>query len=77
MLSCPREGGPPPHLRDSATSHEKIAKIVNDINPNAKMMLINVIYFKGKYQERFAQKITYFDTFFILLAKLVKLCSCM
>jgi len=32
----------------SKATHEKIPKIVNDINPNDKMMLINAIYFKKK-----------------------------
>ena len=32
----------------SEATHEKIPKIVNDINPNDKMMLINAIYFKKK-----------------------------
>ena len=48
----------------SKATHEKIPKIVNDINPNDKMMLINAIYFKGKWQKQFDQKITYLDTFY-------------
>jgi len=48
----------------SEATHEKIPKIVNDINPNAKIMLINAIYFKGKWQKQFDQKITYLDTFY-------------
>ena len=48
----------------SEATHEKIPKIVNDINPNDKMMLINAIYFKKKWQEQFDQKFKYLYTFY-------------
>ena len=48
----------------SEATHGKIPKIVNDINSNAKMMLINAIYFKGKWQEQFYPKITYLYAFY-------------
>ena len=45
-------------------THEKIPKIVNNIKPNDKMMLINAVYFKGKWQEQFDPTITFLDTFY-------------
>ena len=48
----------------SEATHEKIPKIVDKIKPNDKMILINAIYFKGKWQEQFDPTITFLDTFY-------------
>ena len=48
----------------SDATHKKIPKIVDNISPNDKMILINAIYFKGKWQEPFDKNQSRLDKFY-------------
>ena len=48
----------------SDATHKKIPKIVDIISPNDKMILINAIYFKGKWQEPFDKNQSRLDKFY-------------
>ena len=47
----------------SDATHGKIPKIIDNISGADKMVLINAIYFKGKWQKPFEKKDTKLDTF--------------
>jgi serpin B len=47
----------------SDATHQKIPKIVDNISGSDKMVLINAIYFKGKWQQPFNKNDTRLDTF--------------
>lgn len=49
----------------SEKTHEKIDKIIDQINPDSFMFLINAIYFKGAWRYEFDEKSTHDTQFYI------------
>ena len=61
----------------SDATHKKIPKIVDKIGENDKMILINAIYLKGKWQDHSIKNKHVLIHFMVLINKLIKLCLCM
>jgi serpin B len=45
-------------------THGKIKKILDSLSPNTLMILLNAVYFKGKWEEEFDKKDTRLKTFY-------------
>ncbi len=49
----------------SRKTHDKIRSIISRINPEHALLLINAVYFKGKWQQPFAPQLTAEDSFYL------------
>ena len=50
----------------SQKTHGKIKKIINELNPDTQMILLNAVYFKGLWQNDFAEVDTELKSFYNL-----------